>query len=146
MRYIKKINELFKTISEQESDLENEVRDIFIELEDVGYEVDIKSNFKKYFPNKIRVAVDDETRRKIVDKQLVKDNFEMFIDLMSEKYTIKYFEYHYNYIDNDTVDKSMEEENKVFDPYQWIWRSSESKDFPEELKYVVKLILEIEFE
>jgi len=144
MRYIKSINEQWifpSDLIKLERELESEVRDIFIELEDIGYEVNITSKFKFKNTNQIQVCVDDEEHRRLVDANVVKDNFEMLLDFISEKYEIIDHEYSYNYIKNESIDKI----GPKFDPYQWVWSGDESKEFPEQLKYIVKLILKIEF-
>jgi hypothetical protein len=142
MRYIKSINEqwiLPSDLIKLERELESEVRDIFIELEDIGYDVKIRSKFKS--TNQIRVSVADEEHRRLVDVNIVRDNFEMLLDFITEKYEIIGHEYSYNYIKNEYI----KEIDSKFDPYQWIWREDESEEFPEELKYIVKIILKIDF-
>ena len=143
MRYIKRINQFFikEGLSLIQSDLKRDIRDIFIELEDIGYDVyiGVTDNI-----DRIRVSLSNETNRENIDKEVIKDNFSMLIDLLSEKHTIKSYVYIYNYIENEEQVDKLIKGGGVLDPYQWIWKSSKSVDFPDELKYIVKIIIEID--
>lgn len=153
MRYIRSINEQWVTFSDLiklERELESEVRDIFIELEDIGYEVKIVSKFKnprlKFSNNnQIEVTIDNEANRRVIDKGIAKDNFEMLLDFINEKYEVIGHEYSYSYIFDNYISSLTDIERKNLDPYQFQWSVGESKDFPYQLKYVVRLVLKIEF-
>lgn len=132
MKYLKKFNE-----SENEIDylLETEVRTIFVELEDSGLSVEV---FTKIKPSgsSIKVIVHGEEKRKLIGD--TREYFEMFKDYISDKYTIKDYTYIPNYISNEV--------KNIGDPYQYIMRTGQYKQYPEDLKNIVNLILKIEFE
>ena len=95
MRYIKlyenKITE-FK--------LENDIKDIFIELEDIGYSVSVICNLKKNssYIGSYYICVSITNGNKVVNKEEVKEYFEVFLDYMNDKYMVKNFNYEFGFI------------------------------------------------